>query len=107
MRSVPQMDSGASRCTGNAGDLPGAIACLLLVRRLARRVFGLRLRTIAVVLSPLGMLLVFFLLGNFYPLAFALPTAPSSAFQSPIASPCRTPSPPSTFRNERHGFSRS
>jgi hypothetical protein len=73
MRSVPQMDSGASRCTGNAGDLPGAIACLLLVRRLARRVFGLRLRAIAVVLSPLGMLLVFFLLGNFYPLAFALP----------------------------------
>jgi hypothetical protein len=53
--------------------LPGAIAYLFLVRRMARRVAGLRLRALAVVLSPIALLFVFFLVEQSWPLAFALP----------------------------------
>jgi hypothetical protein len=53
--------------------LPGGVAYLLLLRRIARRVSGLRLRALALLLSPIAMLLLFFLLEAWYPLALALP----------------------------------
>jgi hypothetical protein len=59
------------------GALPGGVAYLLLLRRLARRVSGLRLRAVALLLSPIVTLyLVYVFIGwpeVLYPLAFALP----------------------------------
>jgi hypothetical protein len=53
--------------------LPFAVAYLLLVRRIAQRVSGVRLRALALLLSPIVMLYLFFLLETWYPLALALP----------------------------------
>lgn len=53
--------------------LPGGVAYLLLVRRIAQRVSGVRLRALALLLSPIAILPLFFLLETLYPLALALP----------------------------------
>jgi hypothetical protein len=53
--------------------LPGGIAYLFLVRRIAQRFSGMRLRALALLLSPIVLLHLFFLLETWYPLALALP----------------------------------
>jgi hypothetical protein len=53
--------------------LPGGVAYLLLVRRIAQRVSGERLRALALLLSPIAILPLFFILETLYPLALALP----------------------------------
>jgi hypothetical protein len=53
--------------------LPGCVAYLFLVRRIAQRVSGLRLRAFALLLSPIAVLPLLFILETLYPLALALP----------------------------------
>jgi hypothetical protein len=49
------------------------VAYLVLLRRIARSVSGLPLRGLALLLSPIVMLHLFFVLETWYPLALALP----------------------------------
>jgi hypothetical protein len=53
--------------------LPGGVAYLLLVRRIARRVSGMRLRALALLLSPIVLLPLLFLVETWWPLVLALP----------------------------------
>ena len=53
--------------------LPGGLAYLFLMRRIAQQVSGARLRALALLLSPIVLLHLFFLLETWYPLALALP----------------------------------
>jgi hypothetical protein len=51
----------------------GAICYLLLLQRIAQRVSGVRLRALALVLSPIVALPLILLLGTWYPIVLALP----------------------------------
>lgn len=53
--------------------LPGGVAYLLLVRRIGRRVSGVRLRALALLLSPIVILPLLFLVEAWWPLVLALP----------------------------------
>jgi hypothetical protein len=53
--------------------LPGGVAYLFLVRRIAQRFSRARLRALALLLSPIVLLHLFFLMETWYPLALALP----------------------------------
>ena len=53
--------------------LPSGVAYLFLLRRIAQRVSGVRLRALALLLSPIVLLHLFLILGTWYPLALALP----------------------------------
>jgi hypothetical protein len=53
--------------------LPGGVAYLLLLRRIAQRVSGVRLRALALLLSPIAILPLFLIVAALYPLALALP----------------------------------
>ena len=75
--------------------LPFALAYLLVLRRVARRVSGLRLRAIAVLLGPIAFFSLCFVLENLFPLALAFPYGAIVRLPTPNRLPLPVGDPPS------------